>query len=355
MEPQENPELLGQEGAERALLDGAGSGRLAHAWLLTGPRGVGKATLAFRFARHLLAGKGEGGGLFGDEPATLAMAPSDPVFRRVASGAHPDLRRIARGINPKTGKLRSEIVIDDIREAVAFLRLTPSEGGWRVVVVDGAEDMNRNAANALLKVLEEPPPQAVLLLVCHAPGRLLPTIRSRCRKLDVKSLPMAIVLELLARHEPAMSEADRRMVAGLAEGSIGRALALAEAGGVDLYRELSGLLLPLPKLNAAALHKLADKVARGSADGTFRIAAELLTAWLVRLQKLAAGSAGAESELIAGEAASMRRLAGTGPASRWIDFTETMQRHFALVEGLNLDRRQVWIATMLGLQRMAMG
>jgi DNA polymerase III subunit delta' len=164
-----------------------------------------------------------------------------------------------------------------------------------------------------------------------------------------------MVLELLARREPAMSEADRRMVAGLAEGSIGRALALAEAGGVDLYRELSDLLLPLPKLNAAALHKLADKVARGSADGTFRIAAELLMAWLVRLQKLAAGSADAESELIAGEAASMRRLAGTGPASRWIDFTETMQRHFALVEGLNLDRRQVWIATMLGLQRMAMG
>jgi DNA polymerase-3 subunit delta' len=355
MEPQENPELLGQEGAERALLDGASSGRLAHAWLLTGPRGVGKATLAYRFARYLLASKGEGSGLFGDEPATLAMAPSDPVFRRVASGAHPDLRRIARGINPKTGKLRSEIVIDDIREAVAFLRLTPSEGGWRVVIVDGAEDMNRNAANALLKVLEEPPPQAVLLLVCHAPGRLLPTIRSRCRRLEVKSFPMATVLDLLARREPAMSEDDRQMVAGLAEGSIGRALALAEAGGVDLYRELSELLLPLPKLNASALHKLADKVARGSADGTFRIAAELLTAWLVRLQKLAAGSAGAESELVPGEAASMRRLAGAGPASRWIDFTETMQRHFALVEGLNLDRRQVWIATMLGLQRMATG
>ena len=141
MEPQENPELVGQESAEHTLLESAGSGRLAHAWLLTGPRGIGKATLAYRFARFLLAGGGESGGLFAAAPTSLALDPAHPVFRRVASGAHPDLRKVARGINPKTGKRRSEIVIDDIREAVAFMRLTPSEGGWRVIIVDGAEDM----------------------------------------------------------------------------------------------------------------------------------------------------------------------------------------------------------------------
>jgi DNA polymerase-3 subunit delta' len=351
MEPRENPELLGQEDAEKALLEGALSGRLAHAWLICGPRGVGKATLAYRFARFLLAGEGQGGGLFGDAPQSLALPPSHPVFRRVTSGAHPDLRTVERGINPTSGKLRSEIVIGDIREAVAFLRLTPSEGGWRVVIVDGAEDMNRNAANALLKVLEEPPPQAVLLLVSHAPGRLLPTIRSRCRRLDVRALPPDTLMALLARHAPDIDEADRGMIAGLSEGSIGRALALAEAGGVDLYREISQLLLAMPRLEAAVLHRLADRLARGTADGSFRMAVELLSAWLVRMLKLAATGGG--QEFVPGEAACMRRLAGLRPAKGWMDFMESMQRDFALVEPLNLDRRQVWVATLLGLQRMA--
>src|SRR5207248_2033535 len=252
MEPQENPDLLGQESAERALLEAALSGRLAHAWLLSGPRGVGKATLAYRFARFLLAGEGASqGGLFGEAPAGLALDPAHPVFRRVASGGHPDLRTIVRGINPRTGRLRSEIVVDDVRDAVAFLRLTPAEGGWRVVIVDGAEDMNRNAGNALLKVLEEPPPRAVLILVSHAPGRLLPTVRSRCRRLEAKALPPAIVDEWLSRRMTELSGADRALVTGLAEGSIGRALALAEAGGIDLYRDLSATLLGLPRIDAA--------------------------------------------------------------------------------------------------------
>ncbi len=354
MEPQENPELVGQESAEHTLLESAGSGRLAHAWLLTGPRGIGKATLAYRFARFLLAGGGESGGLFAAAPTSLALDPAHPVFRRVASGAHPDLRKVARGINPKTGKRRSEIVIDDIREAVAFMRLTPSEGGWRVIIVDGAEDMNRNAANALLKVLEEPPPQAVLLLVSHAPGRLLPTIRSRCRRLDMKKLPADTVMALLGRRAGDLDEAERGIIAGLADGSIARALDLAEAGGVDLYREISALLTALPKLDGSALHRLADKLSRGTADGSFRMAAELLTAWLGRMLKLVAAGVG-NGEILPGEAACMRRLGGLRPASAWIDFSEAMQRDFSLVEGLNLDRRQIWIAAMLGLQRMAGG
>src|ERR1043166_2249642 len=333
MEPRENPELLGQEDAEKALLEGALCGRLAHAWLICGPRGVGKATLAYRFARFLLAGEGQGGGLFGDAPQGLVLPPSHPAFRRVASGAHPDLRAVARGINPNTGKQRSEIVVDDIREAVAFLRLTPSEGGWRVVVAGGAEDMHRNAANALLKVLEEPPPQAVLLLVSHAPGRLLPTIRSRCRRLDVRALVPDVLMGLLARRASDIDEADRRMIAGLSEGSIGRALALSDAGGVDLYREISQLLLALPRLDAGALYRLADRLARGTADGSFRMAVELLSAWLVRMLKLAATGRG--QELVPGEGACMRRLAGLRPAKGWLDFMESMQRDFALVEPLN--------------------
>jgi DNA polymerase-3 subunit delta' len=353
MEPHENPELIGQAAAEGSLLDAARSGRMAHAWLLAGPRGVGKATLAFRFARFLLAGgEAEAGGLFGSGPQTLAIDPGHPVFRRVASGAHPDLRVVARGVNPKTGRLRSEIVVDDIREAIGFLRLTPSEGGWRVVIVDGAEDMNRNAANALLKVLEEPPARAILLLVSHAPGRLLPTIRSRCRKLELPALAAEALDKLLARLAPDLAESDRRLAAALSGGSIGRAMTLADAGGIELYRDLVDLLMALPRMDAAGLHRQADRLARSGAEEAFRLAGELLLAWLARMLRLAA-TGNAAVEILPGEAACMRRLGERGGPARWIEFIEAAQRQLALVDAINLDRRQVWIATLLGLQRMA--
>jgi len=356
-EPRANPELVDQGLAERALLESAQSGRLAHAWLLTGPQGVGKATLAFRFARFLLAGDAEeSGGLFeampqGPRGVGLAIDPGHPVFRRVASGGHADLKVLARAVNPKTGKLRSEIVVDEVRDAIAFLRLTPSEGGWRVVIVDGAEDMNRNAQNALLKVLEEPPPRAVLLLVCHAPGRLLPTIRSRCRRLDLRPLPPATIQRLIEARLPGLPEADRALAAGLAEGSIGRALAILEAGGVELYRDLATLLLALPRLDASALHRQAERLARSGGEESYRLAAELLLGWIGRVIKLAA--AGEGPEFVKGERAAMERLGRGAGAARWIELVEEMRREFTLVEAVNLDRRQVWISSLLGVQRLA--
>src|SRR5439155_17813225 len=181
--PRSNPELLGHEAAESALRRLFEAGRLPHALLLSGPRGIGKATLAFRLARFVLAsGGGEGppGGLFGDLGASgLAIAPDSGTFRRVASGGHADLLTVERAYDPRRRRLRGEIIVENAREIGTFLRLTPAEGGWRVVVVDGADEMNRAAANALLKILEEPPRRALLLLVAHSPGRLLPTIRSR--------------------------------------------------------------------------------------------------------------------------------------------------------------------------------
>jgi DNA polymerase III subunit delta' len=354
MEPRENPALIDQEVAERALLESARSGRLAHAWLLTGPKGVGKATLAYRFARFLLAGEaGETNALFDAPPPTgLELDPQHPVFRRVASGGHADLRVLARAVNPKTGKLRSEIVVDDVRDAIAFLRLTPSEGGWRVVIVDGAEDMNRNAQNALLKVLEEPPARAVLLLVCHAPGRLLPTIRSRCRRLDLRSLPAASIQQLIAQRAADLPEADRALAAGLAEGSIGRALSILDAGGVELYREVAALLLALPRLDASALHRQADRLARSGSEDSYRLAVELLLGWLTRMIKLAVAG-GEPPEFLAGERAAMGRLGRGVSLARWIELAEAMRRQFTLVEAVNLDRRQVWISSLLGVQRLA--
>ena len=170
--PRENPDLLGHTGAERELRRLAEAGRLPHAILLSGPRGIGKATLAFRFARFLFAI-----GTAGDDG--LAVDPESGVFRRVASGGHADLLTVERTYDPRRRRLRSDILVEDTRAIAGFFRLTSAEEGWRIVIVDGAEEMNRNAANALLKILEEPPRRGLLLLVSHSPGRLLPTVRSR--------------------------------------------------------------------------------------------------------------------------------------------------------------------------------
>jgi DNA polymerase-3 subunit delta' len=345
MEPQENAELVGHEESERALLESALSGRLHHAWLLTGPRGIGKATLACRFARFLLAGAERGG------PSSLAVDRRHPVFRLVASGGHPDLKLVARSQNPKTGRMRSEIVVDDVRDALGFLHLTPSAGGWRVVIIDGAEEMNRNAGNALLKILEEPPTRAILLLVSHSPGRVLPTIRSRCRRLSLRTLDDEAIAGYLNRTMPELGEADRGLLIRLAEGSLGKALMLSQSGGLQLYRDIVGLLSSLPRLDSAALNQMADRLGRSGADDAFRSAAELLTGWLGRmLRQRATGRP--EAEFLAGEASSMDRLGRTVGLSRWLSFLEATERQFTLIDPLNLDRRLVWIGTLLQLQQL---
>ena len=175
--PRESETLIGHEAAEAAMYD-AISGRVPHAWMISGPAGIGKATLAYRFARYVLSGgSGEesGPGLFGDElpPSTAALNVSrdDPVFAQIAAGSHADMMVVERGYDEKRKKMRGEIVVDDVRKIGSFLRLTPSLGGWRVVILDSADEMNRNAANAVLKLLEEPPRQALIILVSHTPGR----------------------------------------------------------------------------------------------------------------------------------------------------------------------------------------
>ncbi|MBY0430556.1 MAG: DNA polymerase III subunit delta', partial [Rhodospirillales bacterium] len=261
-DPRETLALLGHAAAEHAFLEAWISGRLAHAWLICGPRGIGKATFAYRIARFVLSGGG--GGLFGSSSDSLDVPAGHPGTHRIAAGGHADLKVIERGFSETRSKgearRRSEIVVDDVRGIGSFMSLTPAEGGWRVVIIDAADEMNRNAANAVLKVLEEPPAQALLLLLSHSPGRLLPTIRSRCRRLNLAPLAEAQVQELLGRLRPDLSEPDARALARMGEGSIGRSLALAAEGGLDLYREVVNLLSHLPRLDITALHAFGDRV-----------------------------------------------------------------------------------------------
>ena len=340
-EPRANPELLGHDAAERGLRRLVESGRLPHAIVIGGPRGIGKATLAFRLARFVFAqSTGDAGG------ETLAIPSDSAVFRRVAAGGHADLLTVERAYDPRRKRLRSEIVVEDARDIGAFLHLTPAEGGWRVVIVDGADEMNRSAANAVLKILEEPPRRALLLLVAHSPGRLLPTIRSRCRRLSLNALPTATVLRLLGRYRPDLAAADAEAIAGLANGSIGAALDLAGAGGLDLYRSLLDLLA---RPRVAELHAFADRLARADAEDSYRLVEELIGQVLARLARRAAGQAVSSGP----EAAAIERLGRNVPATVWAGLRDEIGESFNRADGLNLDRKQALLGAFFAIERAA--
>jgi len=321
-EPRENPLLVGHAAAEAELLAAMQGGRMHHAWLITGPEGVGKATLAYRFARRLLAG-----------PApTLALSPTDGVFRRVATGSHADLLTIEREWDDKRQRLRGEIVVDDTRAISAFLRLTPAEGGWRVVIIDGAEHMNRSAANAVLKMLEEPPPQAILLLTCAAPGRLLPTIRSRCRRLALPPLSPADMAAVLASALPDLPAADRTRLAAISAGSPGRALLLGEERGLLLAGIAAEVLAEIPKLRKLRAIEIAEKLG-GRAQDDFTPFMTLLRDGLAdQLRRAARGQP--------------EHLLTVRPLAAWAELWQSLTHIQDETERLNLDRRQALLSSI---------
>ena len=353
--PRGNTALLGHEVAEASLLQAFNAGRLPHAWLITGPRGVGKATLAYRFARFLFAEgpfdkNGAGGsGLFAAPATSLAVAPSHQAFRLVATGAHPDLLVVERGYDPRRKRQRREIVADDARAVGDFLHLTSSQGGWRVVLVDGADTMNPHAANSLLKILEEPPKNTVLLLASDNPARLLPTIRSRCRTLTLKPLEEAAIIQLLQGFRPGLSDEERAALARLGEGSIGRALELAAGDGLAIYNFIINILERIPNLNLELLHGFAERMTRSGGEDSFALMTELLPAEIARLVTSAAQG----SAMAAAEDRVRRNLAGRRSLDQWVAVWEKLTNLFAQAEGINLDRKQVVLNAFFALEEAA--
>jgi DNA polymerase-3 subunit delta' len=271
--------LHGHAEAEQTLLDGYRSGRIAHAWLIGGERGIGKATLAFRMARFVLAHPDPAAPAV-QRAKSLAVSADHPAARRIAGEAHPDLLVLRRVVNEKTGKLFTEIRVDDVRRCVPFFGSTAGEGGWRIAIVDPVDELNKNGENALLKVLEEPPPRSLLLLVSHAPGRVLPTIRSRCRMLLLRPLAVEDVARAAAAATGEQAPtADIRTAAEAADGSVGRALMLLEGDALELRKQVMDALERLPQLDPGELHALGDEIA-GTEQETLAAFMDAVNAWL---------------------------------------------------------------------------
>ena len=353
--PRDTPRLFGQDAAESAFLAAYNAGRLHHGWLLSGPRGVGKATLAWRIARFLLATPpDQGDALFAaPAPETLDIAADHPVARRIAAGAEPGLAAITRTINDDTKRMRNEIVAEDIRKLNRFFGLKATDAGRRVVIVDAADEMNDTAANALLKMLEEPPGRTTLLLVSHQPSRLLPTIRSRCRSLRLSPLNPADMQSALAQAEAETPDhADH--LAALAQGSVGAALRLIALNGLQIYAELVALLGTMPNLDRPRALALADAAAQRNAAERFEMLLTLIDTALVRLATTGATGAAPVPEAAPGEAVILTRLGGDAQRARaWAEAAATITSRTRHGKAVNLDPAALVLDTVFKMQETA--
>jgi DNA polymerase-3 subunit delta' len=325
--PRENSDLVGQDIALGRAARALRAGRPPSAWLITGAPGTGKATLAYRIARYLLAHGATAAG-----PDNLSVPPDDPTARQVTAQSHPGLLVLKRAINSRTGKLMTVLSVDEIRRLSDFFGMTSGAGGWRVAIVDTADDMNDNAANALLKMLEEPPGNAMLLLLSNTPGRLLPTIRSRCQRLDLRPLPDAVLEKLLAHHLPDMGVSERAALARLSGGSIGAALTLATGEGGALAQEADRLIDHARDPDLLALLSLGEKLGR-MRDGLDNFGSFLTEALADRIRAKAHG--------------------GASGLDRWVALLGRLEQGFSRATGLHLEPRQAVLTAARDLSGVA--
>lgn len=339
--PSENPDVFGHEAHEAMLLGLFNEGKLPHALIFAGPMGVGKTTMAFRLARFLLKhGQGDDNqdSLFGDappKPTSMSIAMDDPVFSKVAAGGHPDLRFFERPLNDR-GVKKGVVDVETVRKIAPFLRMSSADGGWRVVILDEADLMNKNAQNAILKILEEPPAKAMLVLICNRLGAMLPTIRSRCRTIHFSPLAPDTLQTLMKRAAPEATAGELKLLAELSDGSMGRALSLHEEKGANTLNTIIDFLTGWPDWNWAKIHPWADNLSReDKAYAGFTYIME----WVI--QSIARAKATGPKNL-----PEILQIDGLAPLrdhyslGQWIEICEKLGAHFTATEQGNLDKRQ---------------
>ncbi len=367
--PRATPRLFGQAAAEAAFLAAFYAGRLHHAWLLSGPRGIGKATLAWRIARFLLAApEARDDGLFGGSPPpgapdrTLDVAPDHPVARHMLALAEPRLHLVRRGGMGRSeadrekavleGRFSADIRVDEVRRLARFLHLSATDGGRRAVIVDCADEMNDRAANALLKMLEEPPKRTAFLLVSHRPSGLLPTIRSRCRDLRLAPLGAGDLAAALVQAGADPGD-DAPRLAELSGGSVGAAMRLVHLDGLALYADLVALLDGMPALDRPRAIALAEAAAARGAEDRRDLFFHLVDLVLARLART--GATGAPPpEAAPGEATMLARLApGPARARAWAALAEEAGARARRGRAVNRDPAALGLATVIKQQSCA--
>ena len=333
--PRETTRMFGHTKPQQDFLDAFNADRLHHAWMITGPRGVGKATLAWKIARFLLTAPMDDGGMFAAPPPdTLDIDANHPVNNRILAGSEPGIFTLRRPYDADKKKFKAQITVDEVRKLKGFFGMSATDGGRRVVIVDTADDMNVNAANALLKLLEEPPVEAYLLLVSHQPSRLLPTIRSRCRELRCGRLETPDIANALAASGAA--DINAAALAELTGGSVGEALALINLDGLKLYQGLVNIAGTFPNFDRPMAIALGEAMAARGADEKFALLTRLLDTFLNRLSR--AGLGMIETEALNGEMDVLRRLSPDPNASRhWAEIAHQTADRLRHGRAVNLD------------------
>ena len=352
--PRETGHLFGHHAAQDEFLAAYAQGRLHHGWLITGPRGTGKATLAWRLARFLLATPEEDGGMFAaPPPATLDVPDDHPVARRLRALAEPRMFLLRRGPNEKRNALSQVITVEEVRKLKSFFTLSAADGGRRTAIVDAADEMNPNAANALLKLLEEPPPGAFFFLVAHQPNRLLPTIRSRCRELRLHPLAPQDLSDALVQAGGVIAPEDRQPLAELAAGSVGEAFRLTNAEGLETYADLVRLFSDLPRLDRARAIALAETAAGKQGADRFDLILTLIELFLSRLAR--SGTLGqTPPEAAPGEARLIARLCPHPAAARhWADLSHNLAARARRGKAVNLDPAALLMDILLKIDETA--
>ncbi len=352
--PRATSTLLGQGSAEATFLQAFNTGRLHHGWLITGPRGVGKATLAWRLARFLLATPEDDGGMFAaPPPETLDIPDSHPVARRIAALSEPRLSLLRRAYDEKKAKLQDVISVDEVRKMKSFFTLSAADGGRRVAIIDAVDEMNPAAANALLKLLEEPPKSVTMFLISHQPARLLPTIRSRCRELRLGPLSAQDLSDALTMAGGEVAPEDRIALAELAGGSVGEAFRMTNLEGLALYARLVKLMATLPRLDRVQALAFAEAGAGRGAEAQFDLIVTLLDLCLARLAR--SGTCGTPlPEAAPGEAALITRLAPNPWAAReWASLAQTLGLRARRGKAVNLDPAALLMDMLLQIDEAA--
>ncbi|MEN9895187.1 MAG: polymerase delta prime subunit protein [Pseudomonadota bacterium] len=322
--PADNLRLFGHDAAQDFLAQAYRSGKSHHAILIEGPEGIGKATLAFRFANHVLAHPDPH-----QAPDHVTDPdPQSPIFRQISSGASHHLLYLSRPVDDKTGKVKSAIPVDEIRKAGKFFSQTSGTGNWRIVIVDPADDLNRNAANAILKILEEPPKRAMFLVLSHAPGKLLPTIRSRCQTLSLAPLSDADMLSCFENLSLTINPQMLPTILKAAKGSVSEALKLVHYGGLEIMEVFTAVLETAGPKSRQSMHKLADAMAAKDNETLYTFFRSQITS---------------EIEIRAKQAALNGNLVG---AERLARLASDVTERLTIADAYNLDRKQTVISVL---------